>query len=59
MHKTGFGDLWNENELVFAWQYCGYMSLGYINNELHKILRRHNLLDVHISDLRHAYASLI
>ena len=35
------------------------MSSSYINQELHKILRRHNLRDVHTHDLRHANASLL
>ena len=57
--KTELGDLWKENGLVFTGQYGGYMSSSYINQELHKILRRHNLPDVHTHDLRHANASLL
>ena len=35
------------------------MSQTYINNEFKKFLKRHNLPNVHIHDLRHANASLL
>lgn len=59
IRKTELGNLWIENGLVFTGQYGGYMSSSYINKELHKLLRKHNLPDVHTHDLRHANASLL
>lgn len=35
------------------------MSGGYLNTSLKKLLKKHNLPDIHVHDLRHANASLL
>ncbi len=57
--KNAVGDRWIDRGAVFTGTYGEYMSHNYINNEFKKFLKRHNLPNVHIHDLRHANASLL
>lgn len=57
--KVIVGNRWIERGAVFTGTFGEYMSQTYINNEFKKFLKRHNLPEVHIHDLRHANASLL
>lgn len=57
--KQEVGDRWIERNAVFTGEYGEYMSKSYINLAFKKFLKKHNLPNVHIHDLRHANASLL
>lgn len=59
VQKAAVGDRWIDRGTVFSGTFGEYMSQTYVNNEFKKFLKRHNLPDVHIHDLRHANASLL
>ena len=44
---------------MFTGQFGEYMSKNYINLQFKRLLKKHDFLDIHIHDLRHANASLL
>ena len=53
------GSKWIERGAVVTGMEGEYMSGGYLNITLKKLLKEHVLPDIHVHDLRHANASLL
>ena len=53
------GERWIERGAVFTGEYGEYVNLGFVNATFKKLLKRYDLPDLHIHDLRHANASLL
>ncbi len=53
------GSKWIERGAVVTGMEGEYMSGGYLNITLKKLLKKHDLPDIHVHDLRHANASLL
>ncbi|MCL2212392.1 MAG: site-specific integrase [Oscillospiraceae bacterium] len=57
--KQELGSKWIERGTVFTGECGEYHNRTYLNTLFKKLLRQHDLPDVHIHDLRHANASLL
>jgi len=57
--KRETGNRWIERNAVFTGEFGEYMNKSYINLAFKNFLKKHDLPDVHIHDLRHANASLL
>ena len=53
------GSKWIERGAVVTGMEGECMSGGYLNITLKKLLKKHDLPDIHVHDLRHANASLL
>ena len=53
------GSKWKDRGAVVTGMEGEYMSGGYLNITLKKLLKKHDLPDIHVHDLRHANASLL
>lgn len=53
------GSKWIERGAVVTGMEGEYMSGGYLNITLKKLLKKHDLPNIHVHDLRHANASLL
>ena len=57
--RLAFGAAWEQPEQVFTNATGGFYNGVTLNQQFKKILRKNNMPDLHIHDLRHATASLL
>lgn len=57
--NEALGTRWIDRGTVVTGMEGEYLSGGYLNSTLKKLLKKHNLPDLHVHDLRHANASLL
>ncbi|QGG47409.1 site-specific integrase [Heliorestis convoluta] len=53
------GSKWKDRGAVVTGMEGEYLSAGYLNTTLKKLLKKYDLPDLHVHDLRHANASLL
>jgi len=57
--RLALGANWIERGTVFTGEFGEYHNGTYLNTSFKRLLKKHDLPDVHIHDLRHANASLL
>ena len=57
--KDKYGDLYNDNDLVFAKYNGDFLNQRLFMDHFHEFLERYNITQVRFHDLRHTFASLL
>lgn len=57
--KESLGTKWKDRGAVVTGMMGEYLNGTYLNSSLKKLLKKHDMPDLHVHDLRHANASLL